>query len=150
MRTGLSKVAGIIALATVVIAASQTAYAEEIALPAPAANAVKAAFPGATVSEIERENENGVLLYEVELKQNGAEIDVKVMADGTIVEVESKIAAKDLPAAVAKAVEKAAPGATIKEVERKEIRAALKAGKVVKLAKPEVVYEVEVVKDGKE
>ncbi|MFH1732369.1 MAG: hypothetical protein ABIF82_12065, partial [Planctomycetota bacterium] len=46
--------------------------------------------------------------------------------------------------------EKAAPGATIKEVERKEIRAALKAGKVVKLAKPEVVYEVEVVKDGKE
>lgn len=122
---------------------------KKVALPAAAADALKKAFPDALAGKAKLEDENGLKVYEVKLKPKAPKIKVEVTADGTIIEVESKIAAKDLPAAVVKAIEKAVPGATIKKAEREEVRAVVKDGKFVKLGKPKVVYEVRVVKDGK-
>ena len=111
-----------------------------------AAAAIRKAFPGAAIDEVEREKE-GVVLYEVELKRNGKEIEVELTPGGQIVEVGRKVARVDLPEAVARALAKLAGRAKVKEIEREEIHAVVK---LVKLQKPRVVYEAEFVRDGKE
>ena len=119
-------------------------------LPPAAADAVKAAFPQARIGEVELDKEDGLNLYEVELRGNGQETEVAVSPDGVIVEVESEVSMKDLPKAVADAIAKAAAGAKIEKIEREETRAVVRAGKLVKLDQPEVTYEAEFRKDGKE
>ena len=113
-------------------------------------NAVKAEFPQAAVGEMEKETEGGVVVYEVELVQDGKEIEVTVTSGGVIMEVEREIAQAELPPAVAAAIAKAAGGAKIEEIEREEIRAVVRDGKVVKLDKPKIVYEAEFRKAGRE
>ncbi len=115
-------------------------------LPRPAAAAIRKAYPKATIMEIERERE-GIVLYEVELKQKGEEVEVEVTADGQIVSVEKEITKKDLPKAVAITLAKYAGDAKIKEIEREEIYAVVR---LVKLKKPRVVYEAEFMQNGRE
>jgi uncharacterized membrane protein YkoI len=114
-------------------------------LPSGAAAAIKRAFPKATIGEVGRERE-GVLLYEVELKQDDEEIEVEVTGDGQIIEVERKVPKGALPKAVAKTLGKLAGNAKVEEIEKEEIHAVLK---LVKLKSPRVVYEVEFIQDGK-
>ena len=57
-------------------------------LPPAVAGAVLTAYPGATLQEAEREDGKGVTTYDVELMHDGREVEVKVSADGTIVEVD--------------------------------------------------------------
>ncbi len=122
-------------------------------LPEKAAAALKAAFPDAKIEEVELEKEKGLDVYEAELEQGKAEMEVEVTADGVILEVETELAAKDLPKPVADAIAKAAEGATIKECGKVEVRAEIRvvdgAAKVVPLAAPKTVYEADLVKDGK-
>jgi uncharacterized membrane protein YkoI len=114
-------------------------------MPALVAGAVAKAFPNAEVREVEKENENGFLLYTVTLASGGNELDVEVAPDGTIIGVEKEVSKGDLPAAVAAALA-AAGGGEIKEVVRIETHAELK---LVKLDKPAVTYEAAVVVNGK-
>ena len=139
-------VLGVLALAGWHVAAAKEKKAKKGTLPPSAAAAIKKAFPKATLKEVEREKK-GVVLYEVELKQNGAELEVQVTAEGQIVEVEQEVARAELPQAVAAALAKLAGGAKVKEIEKKEVRAVVK---LVELRRPEVVYEAEFVQDGKE
>ena len=46
-------------------------YAGEGDLPPAAAQAVKAVFPTATITEVERDRENGAVYYDVSLKVKG-------------------------------------------------------------------------------
>lgn len=119
-------------------------------LPAAVVDSLEAAFPKATIGEVELEKEGGLYLYEVELTQNGQETEVTVSPEGVIVEVEAELAMKDLPKAVADAITKAAGGAKIEEIEREEIRAVVRDGKLVKLEKPTITYEAEFRKGDKE
>jgi len=114
-------------------------------LPAAATRAIKKAFPKAAIGQVERERES-VVLYEVELEQDGREVEVEVTPGGRIVEVERAVTKGELPDAVAGALAKLAGDAKIKEIEKVEIHAAVK---VVKLRKVRVVYEAEFIKDGK-
>ena len=116
------------------------------ALPPDAAAAIKKAYPQATVGKIEREKES-VVLYEVELDQNGEKLDVKVSSAGQVVEVENEVAQASLPETVAKALANLAGDAKVKKVERAKILAVIT---VVALEKPQIVYEAEFMKDGKE
>jgi len=60
------------------------------------------------------------------------------------------IALKDVPKAAADAIQKAAEGGTIKQLEKSEVRAEIKKegekGTIVKLATPKYVYEAEIIK----
>lgn len=146
-----AKIIALAGLAVLVLAAWHVAAAKakkenKPVLPPAAAAAVKKAFPKATIDEVERERE-GVVLYEVELKQNGKEVEVEVSPGGQIVEVGRKVAKGDLPKAVAKTLAKLAGDAKIKEIEKEEIHAVVK---LVRLKKPQVVYEAEFVRNGKE
>ncbi|MFQ6133455.1 MAG: PepSY domain-containing protein [Armatimonadota bacterium] len=111
-----------------------------------------------TIEEIERETENGQVVYEAEVVIDGEEVDIEVAADGTLLgkevegdeeedeeEVEADddegdeelVALADLPAAVKATILKEAGDGTITEIE-------------VETENGQKVYEAEVVIDGKE
>ncbi len=86
-------------------------------LPAKVTAAVKAKFPGAQLVSAEKENEKGTTIYEVAIKLKGDTIEVSALQDGTIVEIEKVINAKDLPKGVSDAIAAKYAGAKIKKAE---------------------------------
>jgi len=115
-------------------------------LPPEAKAALDALYPNAEIEEAKMEKE-GLKVYEVQLEQNGQEVEVMLAPDGTLIEVETEMPAQALPEAVAKAIAEAAEGATIKEVSREVTYAVVK---LIKLAQPQTSYEVELSKQGAE
>ncbi len=118
----------------------------EVSLPDVVKAAINKLYPKATIEEAEVEEE-GVKVYEIELKQDGQEFEVTVAPDGTIIETEAEITLADVPEAVKAAVAGAAGGAEVKDI-CKEITYAVV--KLVALDKPQTTYEAEVVIDGQE
>jgi len=135
---------GILVAGLIFVIAIPAGAGEKVELPKAAADAVKAAFPGAEIEEVELDNEDGMKLYEVELELKDAEIEVTVSADGVIFEVETEITVEALPKAVADALAKVAKGGKVKEVEKEEQRAVVKDGKLVTLKTPTVTYSAEI------
>ncbi len=108
-----------LAIAGAIAIPHATAGEERVAikdLPAAVTGAVTARFTGARLSEAVKETENGRLTYEVSIRHEGREHDVALLADGKILEIESEISEKALPAAVAQALAAAHPGARIREI----------------------------------
>jgi len=102
---------------------------EEIPLdkvPPPVMEAVKARFKDAQATGAAKEMDQGKLVYEVTLQLKGQKIDVILAPEGEILMIEKAIARKDLPTAVAKALDDKYPKATYKileeviKVEKKE------------------------------
>lgn len=85
-------------------------------VPAKVMDSVNGRFPGAQVTSVEREVENGAVVYDFELKQQGRKYETDVKEDGTIMEIEKEVASKDVPAAVSAAVRAKYPQASVKEV----------------------------------
>jgi hypothetical protein len=85
-------------------------------VPANIMSAIKARFPDPQIRSVEKEDENGKVMYDVELTQKGRKYEMDIKEDGTIVEVEKEVTAKDFPAACAKAVAAKFPNAKIKEI----------------------------------
>jgi len=121
----------------------------KVELPPAVAKAVKENCPGADIDKIDVEKEAGIKLYDIEFKAGRGEIEVA--ADGTIMNIATIVALKDVPKPAAEAIQKAAPGATIKQIERSEVRAEIRKegekGTLVKLASPRYAYEADLVKD---
>lgn len=113
-------------------------------LPLEAKTALDATYPNAEIEEAKVEKE-GLKVYEVELEQDGREVEVMLAPDGTLMEVETETTAQDLPELVAKAIENAAGSATVNEVS-KEVKYAVV--KLVELAQPQTSYEAELCKEG--
>jgi uncharacterized membrane protein YkoI len=86
-------------------------------LPKVILDGVKAKFPNAQLVEAAREKEDGQPVYEVTIKDGGTTIDVTLTPDGKIFMVEKEITARDLPKAVADAIEARYPKATFRKVE---------------------------------
>ena len=85
-------------------------------LPAKVMAAVKERFPGAEFTSITKETMDKNVVYDIELKHQGRKYEMDIKEDGTVLEVEKEIALKDVPAAVAAAIEAKYPKSTIKEV----------------------------------
>jgi hypothetical protein len=155
-RTNWIRLTFVVALALALTASSGWARQEDqehakkanVELPAAVAKAVKANVPNAEIGTAELEKEAGINLYDIEFKADKGEIEVA--EDGTVMDIATIITMKDLPKAAAEAIQKAAAGATIKQIEKSEVRAEIKKegemGKIVKLATPKYVYEAELVK----
>ena len=82
-------------------------------------DAVKARFPGAELKEAAKETEDGKTTYEVALDDKGKGVDVSLTAEGKITEIETEVAAKDLPKAVTAAIEAKYPKAKLKQAEER-------------------------------
>ncbi len=119
---------------------------DEQNLPLAVRTVLEALYPNAEIEETEVEKE-GLKIYEVELEQNGQEVEVALAPDGTLLEVETEMTVQDLPEAVAKAIAEAAEGATIKEVSKEVTYAVVK---LVRLAQPQTSYEAKLSKQGAE
>lgn len=111
-------------------------------LPQPVIAAIKLEFPHARIDKAEWERAGDVKLYEVKLALDGEQLEVELAPDGMIVEIEQDVELKDVPGPVAAAATATAAGRKITQIEREETRATVNEGKVVKLAKPAVIYEV--------
>jgi uncharacterized membrane protein YkoI len=86
-------------------------------VPKAVIDAVKAKYKDAELVSAEKENENGKVVYEINIKVKGQTIEVSATPDGKIVSIEKTITVKDLPKAVAEALDGKYPKATIKKVE---------------------------------
>ena len=149
-----------VAVIAFVVAGSSGLVAEEtktkakVEMPEAVAKAFKAAFPKAEDIKVDVDKEEGVTVYDIEFKVDTVAMETDIAADGTILEVSCQVDMKDVPAAAASAIKKAAEGATIKQVEKVTISYEIKkvgdAGKVVKLDKPKTQYEAELSKGDQE
>lgn len=96
-------------------------------LPKAIVETVKKRFPKLEITEATKEvTEDKKTVYEVTLKENKKTIDVTLTPEGVLVMIEREIDHKDLPKAVAAAIDAKYPGATYKI--REEI-IAVKGGK---------------------
>jgi Putative beta-lactamase-inhibitor-like, PepSY-like len=101
------------------LAALARADGEKLSLdkvPKSIMDAIKGRFPGADVLAVEKEKEDGKIMFDVELKHEGRKYEMDIKEDGTIIEIEKEVALKDVPAAVTQAIQAKFPSATIKEV----------------------------------
>jgi len=84
-------------------------------LPPKVAAALRARFPGATIVQVTKELESGVVVYDIEMTKDGKKHEMDCKEDGTLVDIQNEIAVKDLPAAATRAIQAKHPGCTIKE-----------------------------------
>src|SRR5262245_62030331 len=85
-------------------------------IPKAVMDALKARFPKAEIHKWTKEKVGNDVFYDIEFKENGRKCEADIKEDGTYINFEREIPAKDLPAAVTKAVEKQYPKSTLKEV----------------------------------
>ncbi len=140
------KLFGLVLIIGLTYAAGYAGKSSKTVLPAAVKAAIAKLYPQAVIEEIEIEEE-GIKVYEIELKHNGSELELTIAADGTILEVESEVVIENLPNAVQAAIIKAAAGAKIEEV-KKEVTYWIV--KLHKLKKSVTTYEAELLRDGKE
>ena len=111
-------------------------------VPAKISAAINGRFPGAELKSVEKENEDGKIMWDVELTQKGRKYEMDIKDDGTIIEIEKGVAEKDFPAACAAAVKKNYPTATIKDI--------MEVNKVEGTKETPIHYEVTLEQDKKE
>ena len=138
-------------VAAVGLAVAQPQTSKNVQLPPAVAQAIKANCPGAVIDKMEVEKDAGVILYDIEFKAGRGEIEVA--EDGTVMDIATIVALKDIPKPAAEAILKAVAGAKVGQLEKSEIRAEIKKdgekSAIVKLAAPKYVYEAEVIQGEK-
>lgn len=145
--TNVWKKAGFLVLAAALVCTASYAMKEkekeQKSLPAKVKDSVAALYPQATMKNFKAEEEE-VKLYEVNLTlADGQEIELKLTPDGSVLEIENIMKTEALPFDAAKILPK---NASVKETVGKKTLAVLRP---VALEKPELVYELEAVIDGK-
>jgi hypothetical protein len=86
-------------------------------LPKAVTDAIKKAYPDAELKSAEKEKANDKEVYEVVVKNKDATLEIVLTPEGIILAVEKEIAVKDLPKAVADAIEAKYPKSTLKKAE---------------------------------
>jgi hypothetical protein len=87
-------------------------------LPAPVLSAFEKAYPKAKITEMAREEENGVTYYEIESKDGKIKRDLLYTVEGVLTAAEEKIDPKDLPEAVSQAIKSGYPKAKVEKAEK--------------------------------
>lgn len=122
-------------------------------IPKAVMDALRSKFPQAKIDKCTKAKEGDDVVYDIEFKQEGRKCEADIKENGTYINYEKAIEAKDLPKAVAEAIAKRYPKSTMKEImEETEVK-----GKEEKLSAYEVVLvtadnknvEVRVSPDGK-
>jgi uncharacterized membrane protein YkoI len=89
---------------------------KESDVPQKVMDTIKSSFAGAKIDSIERETEDGKVIYDFEMTQDGAKAEADVQDDGTLLETERAIKLADAPAAITQAVKEKFPNGEVKEV----------------------------------
>jgi hypothetical protein len=122
-------------------------------IPKKVMDALKAKFPKAQIHKWTKEKEGDVVVYDIEFKQGDQKFEADIKEDGAIHNWEKQIAAKDLPAAVKKAVESKYAKSTLKEImqitEVKDGKDVLEGYEIILETADRKEVEVTVAPDGK-
>ncbi len=131
---------GAFALCLLIGAAAVGADEEKVPLdkiPKAVMDALSAKFPKAKIDKCTKAKEGDDVVYDIEFKEGDRKCEADITENGTYINYEKAIEAKDLPKAVQEAIEKQYPKATRKEImEETEVK-----GKEEKLSAYEVVLE---------
>jgi len=92
-------------------------------------------FPKAKIDKCIKEKEGNDVIYDIEFKQESRKCEADIKEDGTYLNYEKAIEAKDLPKAVRESIDRRYPKATLKEV----MEETAVTGKDEKLAAYEIV-----------
>ena len=103
----------LVAIAQITLAEDEKVEADK--LPQKVKETLKTRWSSAKITIATKTMENGAVVYDIEMTQDGKKREADIKEDGTIVNFENEIAIKDLPAAVAAAVKAKHPDATLKE-----------------------------------
>ena len=106
-----------------------------------AAAALARNYPDADIKKVTEEPEGPLTLFAVHLKTDNGRAAILLAPDGTILKAKDTITVQQLTDAAAAALFKATGGGKPKQIERHEVRAVVKDGKVVRLDAPRVIYE---------
>lgn len=121
-------------------------------LPEKVVEVIQQYFSGAEIDLVEIEKLDGLVLYDIEFKNNRGEIEVA--ADGTIIDITSIIEWNELPLAAAEVIKKTLEEvkASLVRLEKAEVKAEIKEqdGKkaIINLPQPCWFYEAEFSRDG--
>jgi len=86
-------------------------------LPLPVQATLSRTLPGIQLTELTREAEHGLVVYEAAYETNGVEHEVELTEDGHLLESEEQISPAGLPAAVRAVIDSRFPNAEIEEAE---------------------------------
>jgi Putative beta-lactamase-inhibitor-like, PepSY-like len=116
------------------VSAQEQAVPQDM-IPKAVMDALLGKFPKAKIDKCTKAKEGDDIVHDIEFKQEGRKCEADIKEDGTFINYEKAIAAKDLPKAVRSAIEKRHPKAILKEImEETEVK-----GKDEKLSAYEVV-----------
>ena len=85
-------------------------------IPKAVMDALLAKFPKAKIDKCVKEKEDNEVIYDIEFKQEGRKCEADIKENGTYLNYEKAIEAKDLPKAVSAAIERRYPKSTMKEI----------------------------------
>ena len=97
---------------------AQETKVREKNVPAAVVRAFKSAYPQAQIRGYAKEKEHGKVFYEVESMDGTTHRDILYNPDGTVAEIEERIAATDLPAEAQQTIHQKYPRATITIAEK--------------------------------
>jgi hypothetical protein len=155
---GLGLAGGVVSCAL-----AQSEKEDESSKPGPAVEAtitkaVKALYPGAAITKMSKNEDDGFYSYAVALTAAGGKVDAEVTSDGTVIKTTAEAAVKSFPPAAAAAITKTAAGAKITSASLTTAYAKVVLSDstgdtqtihVQKLPQPDVTYAVAVETDGK-
>jgi hypothetical protein len=116
-RVALTTVSMAFAMATSVGLSASEKDVPLAQVPGRVTTAVKARFPTAKIESAATEDEDGHLVYEVQLKQDGKKIDVTLNPQGVIELIETQMRSDDLPKEVKRSLAEKYPKAQVKLAE---------------------------------
>jgi len=111
-------------------------------LPDRVRDAIAAKFPKARITEAEAEADTGVMLFVVELEQDGERFEVVAARDGRLLEIEVPISPSHLPSTVPRFIEENTRRTDRKIVWRRETDAVVENGRIV--GRHDIAYIVRV------
>ncbi len=129
-RLGLIVAGLLVAVLAVGVTLAQDKAKDVDKIPKAVMDALKAKFPKAEIKKWTKEKEGDTVIYDIEFTQEGRACEADIKEDGTYINYEKAVAAKDLPAAVTKTVNEKFPKATLKEI-REETEVKGKDEKVI-------------------
>src|SRR5262245_17510583 len=101
-------------------------------IPKAVMTALLAKFPKAKIDKCTKAKEGDDVVYDIEFKQDGRKCEADIKENGTYINYEVAIEAKELPKVVRDAIDKKYPKATLKDImEEKEVKGG--GGKAVRV-----------------
>src|SRR5262245_30564641 len=110
---------GVLTLCLLIGAAALCADEEKVPLdkiPKAVMDALHSKFPKAKIDKCTKAKEGGDVVYDIEFKEGDRKCEADIKENGTYINFEKAIEAKDLPKAVKEAIDKKYPKASMKEI----------------------------------